>query len=147
MNNLNYLLYWLSGLEIIVLTLISALVFICYALFKTLHTLKCTVDKVVNFSDRDPLTGLPNRSVFFENFKKTLAKAGLDRKKIALLFLDVDNFRGIKDSLGYAVGDALLKETAKRLLQTVNNNRDCLDMRFQLLPLWALVFFQTMAIM
>jgi len=64
---------------------------------------------------RDVLTGLPNRLLLQDRFGQATAQADRGGLKVALLFLDLDNFKTINDSLGHAVGDALLQEIAQRL--------------------------------
>jgi len=66
----------------------------------------------------DPLTDLPNRSLFADRFAQALGRAKRQNAMVALLFLDLDGFKTINDSLGYACGDRLLREAAQRL-------RDC----------------------
>ncbi len=70
---------------------------------------------------RDSLTGLPNRLLVQDRFGQAVAHADRSRSKVALLFLDLDNFKSINDSLGHAVGDALLKEVAARLNECVRD--------------------------
>jgi diguanylate cyclase (GGDEF)-like protein len=64
----------------------------------------------------DPLTDLPNRSLFMERLREELREAG---GAIAVLFIDVDDFKVVNDSLGHAVGDALLVSVAGRLRHSV----------------------------
>ena len=63
----------------------------------------------------DSLTGLPNRALLMDRLQQTLATAKRQRKISALLFMDLDRFKMINDSLGHSAGDTLLCQTAKRL--------------------------------
>jgi len=67
----------------------------------------------------DQLTGLPNRLIAVDRFNQGLFHSHRDGSKVALLFLDLDNFKTVNDSLGHAVGDLLLQQIATRLEQSV----------------------------
>jgi len=67
----------------------------------------------------DALTGLPNRVLFLDRLKQALVRAGRRKDAVGLLFIDVDNFKLINDSLGHHVGDQLLTEAAARLRSCV----------------------------
>ena len=67
----------------------------------------------------DPLTGLPNRAFLAERSKEAIAQAGLHSSPLAVIFLDLDRFKHVNDSLGHKVGDELLKQIAKRLRAVV----------------------------
>ena len=72
-------------------------------------------DRLDFFINRDPLTGLPNRSLFRELLGYALQSAELDRTEFALLLVDLDNFTVINETLGHGVGDQVLVEAARRL--------------------------------
>ncbi|MBK1718727.1 EAL domain-containing protein [Thiocystis violacea] len=71
--------------------------------------------KVDFLTHRDPLTGLPNRSLFRELLTHAIAQAEVSHGQFALLFLDLDNFKTINESLGHSLGDQLLIGVGKRL--------------------------------
>lgn len=69
----------------------------------------------------DSLTGLPNRSFFSKLLSQGLSEAKRHDRKLALLFLDLDRFKAINDTLGHDAGDDLLKEIARRLTDTLRD--------------------------
>jgi diguanylate cyclase (GGDEF)-like protein len=70
----------------------------------------------------DPLTGLANRARFRREVDRALARHGQARDAVAVLFLDLDHFKTVNDSLGHAVGDQLLVEVARRLLHATRGS-------------------------
>ena len=68
----------------------------------------------------DPLTGLANRTLFFDTLGKILGLASNRDRKLAVLYVDVDHFKTVNESLGHAAGDELLRQLSARLLQCVH---------------------------
>jgi len=77
--------------------------------------LKQTRDRLSWLSYYDDLTGLANRRLFTDRIEQMIILSNRNQKSIALLFLDIDRFKMVNDSLGHAAGDEVLKETASRL--------------------------------
>ena len=71
---------------------------------------------------RDPLTGLPSRMLFTHRLEASLARLNRQPGAVAVLFLDLDRFKLVNDSLGHGTGDALLTATARRLCSVVRRH-------------------------
>jgi diguanylate cyclase (GGDEF)-like protein/PAS domain S-box-containing protein len=69
-----------------------------------------------HLADHDALTGLPNRRLLEDRLTQALALSQRNRKQTAVMFIDLDRFKPINDSLGHSVGDLLLKEVSQRLV-------------------------------
>lgn len=73
-------------------------------------------------AQHDFLTGLPNRMLLNDRLTQAIASADRHRKSLAVLFLDLDHFKRINDSLGHAIGDQLLRSVAGRLVACVRSS-------------------------
>ncbi len=71
--------------------------------------------RLYRLAHHDPLTGLPNRLLFRDRLERAIAKARRNGNRLAILFLDLDRFKTINDTLGHDVGDELLIEVSRRL--------------------------------
>ncbi|MBF0613698.1 MAG: EAL domain-containing protein [Magnetococcales bacterium] len=70
----------------------------------------------------DTLTGLPNRSLFLDRLNRELIRAKRSHSRVALMFIDLDRFKWVNDTMGHAAGDELLRQTSKRLLSCVRKS-------------------------
>jgi diguanylate cyclase (GGDEF)-like protein len=75
--------------------------------------------RLQHLAHHDALTGLPNRTLFYDTLTRTLALAHEDNWTVAVLFIDLDNFKNVNDTLGHAIGDALLMAFSERLMHCV----------------------------
>jgi diguanylate cyclase (GGDEF)-like protein/PAS domain S-box-containing protein len=86
-----------------------------FVLASDVTELKRVEQELRDLSRTDTLTGLPNRRQFGENLEQALSRSCRTNSPMALMFLDVDHFKSINDSLGHAAGDVVLCEFAKRI--------------------------------
>ena len=79
-------------------------------------------ERLHHLAHHDPLTGLPNRTLLSDRISQAISVAPRHGKQVAVLFLDLDGFKHINDSLGHAVGDRLLQSVAARLKDQVRGS-------------------------
>jgi diguanylate cyclase (GGDEF)-like protein/PAS domain S-box-containing protein len=85
------------------------------------NTLAAAIDRgrgdeqLTRLAQFDSLTGLPNRSLYLDRLGQTLVESERDKRPVAVLFVDVDHFKDVNDTLGHSVGDQLLVQIADRL--------------------------------
>jgi len=80
---------------------------------------KAIQQRIQHLAYHDNLTGLPNRGLLQDRLAHSIARAERGHRKVAVLFIDLDNFKNINDTLGHDVGDELLRQVAKRLAECV----------------------------
>lgn len=80
---------------------------------------KRTQERISHMAQYDALTDLPNRALFYDRLRQAVSLARRDKVGLALLFLDLDRFKQVNDTLGHQIGDQLLKSVAERLRQCV----------------------------
>jgi diguanylate cyclase (GGDEF)-like protein/PAS domain S-box-containing protein len=91
-------------------------------IFSDITKMKRTEHRLRHLAHYDPLTGLPNRVLFRDRLQQTLLKAERDQAGVAVMFLDLDGFKDINDTLGHRAGDELLKAVAERLRRCVRKS-------------------------
>ena len=79
-------------------------------------------ERLAHMAQYDQLTRLPNRQLFLDRLKTAMARARREQRLLSLLFLDLDRFKEVNDTLGHAMGDLLLQRIAQRLLECVRSS-------------------------
>jgi len=90
--------------------------------FRDITERKAFEDELHHHACYDSLTGLPNRRLLVERLDQALRRSALDRKTHALIFVDVDRFKSVNDSLGHVTGDEFLVAIGTRMLGTVRSH-------------------------
>lgn len=91
--------------------------------FTDISVLKHSEEQLEHLANHDPLTGLANRSLLNDRLESSIRRLERDNGELAVLFLDLDRFKKVNDSLGHPVGDLLLQEASQRL-ERVTRGRD-----------------------
>jgi diguanylate cyclase (GGDEF)-like protein/PAS domain S-box-containing protein len=89
--------------------------------FRDVTAARAQAERMMHLAQHDSLTGLPNRLLFSDRVGQAISLARRHGGQSAVLFLDLDGFKEVNDSLGHAVGDKLLQSVAKRLLACVRD--------------------------
>jgi diguanylate cyclase (GGDEF)-like protein/PAS domain S-box-containing protein len=85
------------------------------AVLRDVRELKAKEEALSYLAHHDPLTNLPNRLLFYDRLEQALARAERQGRKVGVLFMDLDRFKEVNDTLGHEVGDLLLQNVARRI--------------------------------
>ena len=91
------------------------------SIFRDISAVKNSQQRIEFLATHDELTGLPNRTLLSDRLRQAISMARRHGHKVAVLFIDLDNFKNINDSLGHDVGDILLQQTTERLQKSVRD--------------------------
>ncbi|MDD4912282.1 MAG: EAL domain-containing protein [Sideroxydans sp.] len=92
------------------------------ATFSDITASKMAAKEIETLAFYDPLTGLPNRRLLVDRLQRALSASARKIREGALLFIDLDHFKNINDTLGHQVGDLLLQQVAQRLIACVRDD-------------------------
>ncbi|MEI7841922.1 MAG: EAL domain-containing protein [Gallionellaceae bacterium] len=92
------------------------------AIFSDITEMKHTEAMILEQANFDSLTGLPNRRLFYDRLGHELKKTERDKVPLALMFIDLDHFKEVNDSLGHETGDFLLQDAAKRISHCIRES-------------------------
>ena len=91
-------------------------------IFQSIEHQKQIESQLKKMAHYDTLTNLPNRTLFYDRLDKSIQRAHRDETLMGIIFLDLDDFKVINDTIGHSAGDTVLKVVAKRLINTVRDS-------------------------
>jgi diguanylate cyclase (GGDEF)-like protein/PAS domain S-box-containing protein len=86
------------------------------------EALKTSEEQFRRLAQYDILTGLPNRALLYDRLERAISQARRSRSMVAVLFIDIDRFKHVNDTLGHAAGDLLLKQVSERFSKCVRSD-------------------------
>jgi diguanylate cyclase (GGDEF)-like protein/PAS domain S-box-containing protein len=79
-------------------------------------------ERILHMAQHDQLTGLPNRALFSDRLQRAIVNSVRDKTGLALMFIDLDRFKPVNDTYGHIVGDLLLQDVARRMLECLRDS-------------------------
>jgi diguanylate cyclase (GGDEF)-like protein len=114
------------GLFVLVVVLLDSLKRVLQFKYEAMRLTEIDRERALFISQHDALTGLPNRNTFHSKLKGFIESARLHNESFHVLFIDIDHFKQINDSMGHYVGDLFLKSVARSLQSSINADIDLL---------------------
>ena len=108
--------------SLFLLLIVVLLLFWSFKMKKEIKKRKIAEKNLKHLAEHDPLTGLPNRILFADRLKQAMKNAKRYEESVAVLFIDLDHFKNVNDSLGHSAGDKLLQDVSKRLKNSVRQS-------------------------
>ncbi len=94
--------------------------FVC--IFQSIESQKVIENKLKKMAHYDALTNIPNRALFYDRLDHAILRTNRDESMLSIIFVDLDNFKTINDTLGHSSGDIVLSEVSKRLVSIVRDS-------------------------
>lgn len=113
---------WLYGALIISIIIGFCVFASAYYIWRLNRKLAVSLSHVQHLANHDPLTGLPNRALFSDRLQRAILKARREKSLFALLYIDIDRFKGINDQFGHAAGDGVLKASCNRMMACIRDS-------------------------
>ncbi len=109
-------------ISLFLLLIVLLLLFWSFKMKKEIKKREIAEKNLKHLAEHDPLTGLPNRILFADRLKQAIKNAKRYEESVAVLFIDLDHFKNVNDSLGHSAGDKLLQDVSKRLKNSVRQS-------------------------
>ena len=115
-------LTWIYGALLLAVITLLGVSTVVYYIWRLNQRLTLSLIQVQHLAHHDTLTGLPNRNLFADRLQRAILKARREKGIFALLFIDVDRFKGINDQFGHTAGDEVLKACCNRMIACIRDS-------------------------
>ncbi len=115
-------LTWLYSALILAIIVVVCIIALAYYIWRLNRRLRNSLSQVQHIANHDPLTGLPNRSLFTDRLQRAVLKARRDKTIFAILYIDIDHFKSINDQYGHIAGDEVLKAASNRMMACIRDS-------------------------
>ena len=113
---------WLYNSLALLIVFALVVLAVAYYIWRLNSRLKAALTKTQHLANHDPLTGLPNRALFNDRLQRAILNARRSKLIFAVLYVDIDHFKGINDQFGHAAGDEILKAFCNRMMVCIRDS-------------------------